>query len=961
MCLLFVTLLATFTTATASTLATSTGLPLQQSLTTEPCAQVSASSASYLAATPTATTAIVDGTLVQECLQSIPLNQSAALDLLHSLEPYIELQSTLDYLADPPPDWPHPPVDIKARLQTLIDDVACGKYTAEYDFQAALYRIFLSAHDGHFSFIPDLFGVAAFKIPGASLVSISSDGNEPPNVYFRSDIVEHTVTTDGFLRSLALIENENPLSAYYAPSPIISINGIPTATYLSARLDELPIPFHDADAAYNFLFFEIAQTVQFGEQAGQGAFPNPIFYPGPETVFGLANGSTISIRTTAEIHALADFDGVKDGVSAYRRFCVRDEPVSRSRMEAAASPLPSPSSPTSTADLAADLESGRDRPHVIPDSMSFTLPSPEPFPLYPSTPIVTDTKGRVAGYHLNDTGTAVLVILNYAVAVAVQDENENGASDDDFQATVARFLDLCNKEEGGQKRKRLIIDLFANGGGTLELGIDTAVQIFPDAIEEPAAAVVYGNMRASQVLDDLGRRATETETRRRRSDDHDHDHDHDHRRVPETKGSGSLFDVRSLLTVDGRNWTDWDELFEQPGLPLYNGNDMHERMYTHEHNHNHNYNHTHIHDHEHEHEHGEFENEPDSAFNSSATRQRKSAKLPPLLTQTFQFNPTTTSPPGLHKHMHMTQRQRHRVHDRLAEAETDTDTVFAPENIVILTDGYCASTCAVFVELLTTMTTRRQQQQHAGRVRTVAIGGRRRQRPEEQQQQHHEDEDKMMSDTKMQILGATKGAAFWSFREILKSGAGGGNDAMRDNADTDTDTDTDTDPLDLDFEGVAKVQVQVQGQEDRRGRNSRSRSDRLHPFNFTDLPLRRTMSPDAAGVNGVNHIQPVAALALAPDRFHDSSLQHEHDEHDDDEQEAEEEEEEIVERKIYHAEEQEELELLDGKVLENVPVPLPLPLQFTRKDADFHMFLTQNMLVRKDVLWERVRDVVFGD
>jgi hypothetical protein len=919
-----------------------------------------------------ATTAIVDGTLVHECLQSIPLNQSAALDLLHSLEPYIELQSTLDYLADPPPDWPHPPVDIKARLQTLIDDVACGKYTAEYDFQAALYRIFLSAHDGHFSFIPDLFGVAAFKIPGASLVSISSDGNEPPHVYFRSDIVEHTVTTDGFLSSLALIENEeeNPWSAYYAPSPIIRINGILTATYLSARLDELPIPFHDADAAYNFLFFEIAQTVQFGEQDGQGAFPNPIFYPGPETVFGLANGSTISIRTAAEIHALADFDGVKDGVSAYRKFCVRDEPVSRSRMEAAASPLPSPSSPTSTADLVADLKSGHDRPHMIPDSMSLTLPSPVALPLYPSSPIVTDTKGRVAGYHLNDTDTAVLVILNFAVAVAVQDENEDD-DDDDFQATIARFLDLCNKEEGGQKRKRLIIDLFANGGGTLELGIDTAVRMFPDAIKEPAAAVVYGNMRASQVLDDLGRRATETETRRGRSDDHDHDHDHDHRRVPATTRSGSLFDVRSLLTADGRDWTDWHELFQQQ-------QQQDSRLYSDEHGvHN-----TNIHEHsrsehEHEHEHGKFE----SAFNSSsATRQRNSAKLPPLLTQTFQFNLTTTSPPGLRKHM----TRKADDHDRLAQLEAEPESepvaVFAPENIVILTDGYCASTCAVFVELLTTMTTMtttRRHHQHVGRVRTVAIGGggQRRQRPEEQQH-HEDDEDKMMSDTKMQmqmqmqILGATKGAAFWSFRELLKNGAGGEN-PMRDNAGTDTDNDPDHLDIDLDFEGVAKVRVQVQ--EDRRRRRrrrrksrsksrSRSRSDRLrdlHPF--TDLPLRRTMSPDAAGVNGVNHIHPVALAALVPDRVHDSSLQHEHDDGDG-EQEAE--EEEKVESEINDAdEEQEELELLDGKVIENVPVPPPPPppLQFTRKDADFHIFLTKEMLVRKDVLWERMRDVVFGD
>lgn len=881
-------------------------LPLQQSLTTEPCARVSASSASYLAATPTgilfllspasespmrlsnvltktqpASAAIVDGALFHECLQSIPLNQSAALDLVHSLEPYVELQTTLDYLADPPHNWPHPPVDIKARLQTLVDDVTCGNgnYTTEYDFQAALYRIFLSARDGHFSFIPDLFDVAAFKIPGVSLVSISPDGNAPPHVYFQSDIVEHTVTDDGF-PALTLIGNEED-PAYYAPSPIISINGIDTAAYLSAGLDELPIPFHDADAAYNFLFFEIAQTVQFGDQAGQGAFPNPIFYPGPETVFGLANGSTTSIRTVAEIHAHADFDGVKDGISAYRKFCVRDKPVSR--MEGVSSP--SPSLPTSTAQIA-DMELRRDSPQATPNLI------PLAFPLYPSLPTVMDEAGRVAGYHLNDT--AVLVILDFAV----QDESEDDPSD--FQDTIARFLELC-KEKG---QKRLIIDLFANGGGTLELGIDTAVQIFP-AIE-PA---VYGNMRASEVLDDLGRRGNS-----RFDDDYQ----------PASRG---LFDVRSLLNADGQDWTDWHELFEQPGfLPLYNERDKNERQYIQERNH------THIHEHEHEHEHGNFDSEFECESASNPERQSNLK----LLTQTFQFNLTATSPPGLHMHM------ARKADNGLARPESVREpvAVFAPENVVLVTDGYCASTCAVFVELLTTMTTarREQQQQHVrdghghghtrGRVRTLAVGGRSRRQPKGHDDDKMEMEmemekllgeqmqDRMQIQSKMQIVGATKGAAFWSFGEILN----GAENAMR-----------------------------------YRGQIANAKQ------NFTDLPLRRTMSPGAAGVNGVNHIRsPLALSTVAPDRLHGlhSPQRRQGDGGDGDEQAQEEEEEEEDEEPETKAKVKVKVK---AKIKEEGSVPAHLPLQFTRKDADFHLFHTRETLVRKDVLWKRVRDVVFGD
>lgn len=48
-------------------------------------------------ATPT-----VPAQLAYECLNSIPFNQTAALQYLESMDPYLNWQSTYEYLADPP-------------------------------------------------------------------------------------------------------------------------------------------------------------------------------------------------------------------------------------------------------------------------------------------------------------------------------------------------------------------------------------------------------------------------------------------------------------------------------------------------------------------------------------------------------------------------------------------------------------------------------------------------------------------------------------------------------------------------------------------------------------------------------------------------------------------------------------------------------------------------------------------
>lgn len=64
--------------------------------------------------------------------------------------------------------------------------------------------------------------------------------------------------------------------------------------------------------------------------------------------------------------------------------------------------------------------------------------------------------------------------------------------------------------------------------------------------------------------------------------------------------------------------------------------------------------------------------------------------------------------------------------------------LFAPEDVVVLTDGVCASACAILVEFLT----------RQANVKTIAVGGRGKEGP-------------------MQAIGGTKGAQAYTFSSIV--------------------------------------------------------------------------------------------------------------------------------------------------------------------------------------------------
>lgn len=88
----------------ASSTAPSTALPTPSALDS-PCKRVSLAVQASTAQNDTSEdkpAPRVPAELAYECLNSIPFHQSAAAELLESIKPYLEWQSTTSYVKDPP-------------------------------------------------------------------------------------------------------------------------------------------------------------------------------------------------------------------------------------------------------------------------------------------------------------------------------------------------------------------------------------------------------------------------------------------------------------------------------------------------------------------------------------------------------------------------------------------------------------------------------------------------------------------------------------------------------------------------------------------------------------------------------------------------------------------------------------------------------------------------------------------
>jgi hypothetical protein len=117
----------------------------------------------------------------------VPLHGAEAAALVESILPFLEWQTTIEYLKDPPDGYLEPATDILGLLGEIAKKIAFEEYRSEYEFQVELYEAFNTAHDGHLRFIGDALGKAFGFARRIALASVSSDGQELPKIYVHSE------------------------------------------------------------------------------------------------------------------------------------------------------------------------------------------------------------------------------------------------------------------------------------------------------------------------------------------------------------------------------------------------------------------------------------------------------------------------------------------------------------------------------------------------------------------------------------------------------------------------------------------------------------------------------------------------------------------------------------------------------------------------------------------------------
>ncbi|KAJ5783114.1 Interphotoreceptor retinol-binding [Penicillium paradoxum] len=170
---------------------------------------------------------LFNATKVYECLINVPFHPAVGTRLIKYINDTIQFQSTLAYLAHPPPTYQQPAVDLLAGLTELQHWIDQGLFANEYEFELALNRLISSAHDGHLNLHGGMLENFIFAAP-VDIVSVSLDGLELPKVY-----VAHDLFLNQSHPNLCTGPNKNEPAGCWEPSPIISINGQDVVDYLT--------------------------------------------------------------------------------------------------------------------------------------------------------------------------------------------------------------------------------------------------------------------------------------------------------------------------------------------------------------------------------------------------------------------------------------------------------------------------------------------------------------------------------------------------------------------------------------------------------------------------------------------------------------------------------------------------------------------------------------------------------
>ncbi|KAK5169798.1 uncharacterized protein LTR77_005776 [Saxophila tyrrhenica] len=534
------------------------------------CAQVGAALARN-GTTDLAGSTKIDVDTAHACLTSVPLDTEGAASQLSGLKTLLNFHSDLVYLSKPPAGWLYNRVDLLASLEAMSANVYSGGYENEYALQLDIYNLMTSAYDFHLIYILDILNVFRW-FRNAFLVSVSTDGSKLPNHVFHSSNVET------WLNECAAF---NPWD-------------------------------HDADANYNAAFFNVPATGN--RQTGLGASFSQYLYrfPGSQTVLTFANGTSKTINSYATLTDGLDFTNVTHGKSFFNKFCSGPAPSSSavaSRLPsstpfASLSIAPASSEPAIASVTFAASSAVTTNNIYTPLASSASLP---PIPSFYPQPAVLAPDYSIASYFPEEQkDLAVATIPTFAPASGKYI----------FQNKFRTFLATA-KALG---KTRLILDLRANGGGSVANGFSLFKMLFPSKVPFGAS-----NLAAWPLLDALGQVASE----------------------PDIHGLLSKASYEEDLTVTNDDYDWWEDFY---GPVQHHG--------------------------------GDFTNVRRYNFSS----------------------PNNILGPPIYGY----------INDTNPQLQT-----FEWENVVVLSDGFCGSTCAVFAELLKTQ---------AG-IKFVTVGGRKQNGP----------------------------------------------------------------------------------------------------------------------------------------------------------------------------------------------------------------------------------------
>ncbi|KAH7131043.1 peptidase S41 family protein [Dactylonectria macrodidyma] len=386
-----------------------------------------------------------------KCLRSIKVDVEKDIEFIDYVLPFMEFQSTLEYLERPPPQYLIPGVDLVGGLEKIRSKLFQGSYQSQWDFVSEFKALIARVKDGHFSVSMSLDSAFSFYRGGSGLLSVSEDGCKLPKVYLYEDVQNSKL--DG-----------------YKMSDVTSVDGVPILEYLDT-ITSLGSG-QDPDALHNELFESSSKTGQ-----GYGGSFQSIGYPymKDETVFKLANGSSITVENYASVNV--DFTTINSPEDLHEQ------------VEIPAEVSETASVPTTTAVPTIDPSTTYTDSETATSSYD-SSPTLDGYPY----PVAKHFDGWISGYFLNDTDyedVGVLVLNSFSGS-----SDDSTADLNEFYRVLSTFLRKFEKAG----KERLVIDLQSNGGGYLAAAVDLLFELLPEIVPNDGY-----RLRATEVLNWIGK------------------------------------------------------------------------------------------------------------------------------------------------------------------------------------------------------------------------------------------------------------------------------------------------------------------------------------------------------------------------------------------------------------------------------------------------------------------------